>query len=307
MPRKRYKRIFSDARHIGYFFENALGVDPSENFCGTDYDEVVLKVAGVEKQLLDTANASTLKSPDNRLGRYSDPKERKRLRAKIYNELIHQPRLADDDDIALGKGGALPITELHHDSQAYIVIGLPAAGKSELTDRLSDELGAMIIDSDYAKRKFPEYRIAFGADLVHDESSIIMFGGQGEWAQEPNVLNYAVSNKCNIIIPKIGDDTQKIEQLAANLKLCGYAVHLVLVRLDRRLATQRACERFLRTGRYVSLPLIFDVFGNDPTITFYDLLLSSTTFESYKMYSADVPRGEPKKLMYSSTSGKHIR
>lgn len=106
-------------------------------------------------------------------------------------------------------------------------------------------------------------------------------------------MQYAIENEDNIVIPKIGYDSKNIEKLVRLLNACGYKVHLILVRLDRKKAVQRAFFRYIKTGRYVPLPLIFDVYGNDPTINFYDFVLSREIFESFTMFSSDVPIGTP--------------
>ena len=118
---------------------------------------------------------------------------------------------------------------------------------------------------------------------------------------EPSVLQYAVEQGYNIVIPKIGDVKDKVVAFSRGLKDLDYTIHLVLVRLDREEATRRAFYRFIKTGRYVPLQLIFDVYGNDPTITFFDLLLENCDcFSSYTMISSNVAIGQPKKLVFAS-------
>ena len=103
------------------------------------------------------------------------------------------------------------------------------------------------------------------------------------------------------MIPKIGDVADKVVAFARGLLELNYTIHLILVRLDREEATRRALYRFIETGRYVPLQLIFDVYGNDPTITFFDLFLAKCScFSSYTMISSDVSIGQPKKLIFSS-------
>lgn len=300
MPQKAYQRIFSDVNHVCYFFEHALGIERDGNLETFPARFVYNRIVEAEKQLVTTAHTNTLEADNNRDPDYKEERMRKKLRQTIYSELISLPRPDEDEKIRLGNGGMLPRTSLKNNRQAYILIGLPASGKSGIANDLSDNAGAMIIDSDYAKRKFPEFATTFGADVVHEESSLIVFGGDAKYSDEPCVLEYAVQKDINIIIPKIGDDSNKIKQLASMLKQSGYTVHLVLTRLDRKWATIRACTRFLETGRYVPLSLIFDVYSNDPTITFYDLLLRNEVFDSYTMYSTDVPKGASPRLVYSS-------
>lgn len=88
----------------------------------------------------------------------------------------------------------------------YYIIGLPASGKSSLTNLLSDNNGAVILDSDMAKRKLPEYdNIDGGASLVSEESSAIIMSHKRQ-----NLLSTCVEAGMNIIIPKIGHTLEGI-------------------------------------------------------------------------------------------------
>ena len=85
----------------------------------------------------------------------------------------------DDDKIKLGVGGCLPLPDghLNNDKQFYIVIGLPASGKSSISAKIADATGSAVLDSDFAKRKLPEFREKDnGASLVHKESQVIVMG-----------------------------------------------------------------------------------------------------------------------------------
>ncbi len=156
------------------------------------------------------------------------------------------------------------------DSEAFIITGLPAAGKSTIAEKIADYFGACILDSDYAKRKFPEFKSDHGASVVHEESSAVVFGNN-ELKDEPSVKEYMVYKKANIIIPKIGYSVDSIEKIKDNLILEGYNVHLLLVSVDKKTSTKRALARFLKTRRYVPLSLIFDTYSNDPMLTYYRL------------------------------------
>lgn len=297
MPRYSYDRILSDFRHAGYFVKNVLKIGDADDFFGYSCDTVIKRVASAEKQLKEIVGHDTLSSVDNRLPRYANDEIRMQLRKEIFNDLITRKRIDNDDDISMGNGGILPQTPLLKKKEAFIVIGLPASGKSGIASALSDKFGAMILDPDYAKRKIPEFECPFGATLVHEESSLIIFGGQN--SEEQNVLLYAVQNGYNIVIPKIGSDSGRIQRFANDLREIGYVVHLVLVRLDRAKAVARACKRFLDTGRYVPLSLIFDVYGNNPTITYYDLKRARRSFKSFTMISSDVSMEMPKIILDS--------
>lgn len=293
-------RILQDVEHVDIFLKNALHLD---TLCDdTTYNECLRKVTAAAMLNKGVDGKDTLNDKGFRFPPFVGDSERRRLREKIYKELIQKSRPEQDDDITLGLGGALPRTEVKKERNAFYVIGLPASGKSEVSNLLSDQFGAIILDSDFAKRKFPEYVAEYGASVVHAESSVVTFGGKEEFAAEPSVLQYAVENGCNIVVPKIGNDKTAVLQFAKGLSDVGYTVHLVLVRLDREKATQRALFRYHSTKRYVPLQLIFDVYGNDPTIVFYDLVLldEKNVFSSYTMLSSDVPKGEHKKMLYIS-------
>lgn len=297
---KEYSRVLSDYNHAASFLRNSLHLN--EEISEHEFDEAVMAVASVEMGTERVLGENTLNSRAYRLPSYITDDSRVKLRKQIFDELKSKKRLDDDEKITLGKGGAIPKTPLQKNRQAFYVIGLPASGKSEISSILSDNYGAIILDSDYAKRKFPEFKTDYGATVVHEESSIVVFGGSGKYATENSLLKYAVERGCNIVIPKIGDVSSKVFDFSESLSRNGYHVHLILVRLDREKAVQRAFKRFSKTKRYVPLSLIFDVYSNDPTITFYDLLHKNEIFESYTMISSDVPVGKHKQIVYSTTN-----
>lgn len=304
MAQKAYSRVLSDYEHADNFLRNSLHLN--KEFSKQKFNHAVMAVASVEMMTERVIDKNTLISTAYRMPQYKSDESRVELRKRIFYELSHKKRLADDEKITLGKGGALPNTTLQKNKQAFYVIGLPASGKSEIAGLLSDNYGAIILDSDYAKRKFPEYEAECGATIVHEESSIVVFGGKEPYASEDSLLKYAVQNGFNIVIPKIGDVSSKVLAFAQSLERAEYDVHLVLVRLDREIAVRRAFTRFSKTGRYVPLSLIFDVYANDPTITFYDLLYQNNVFSSYTMISSNVPLGERKKIIYSTDKSPKI-
>lgn len=296
---KNYGRALSDLNQVEDFFKNVLHLPSS-----TKYSEYLSRVTTAAIASANIVNQDTLHYANFRFRAYSSDDARMELRKTIYDELISQKRLECDDDISLHNGGVLPITTPQKKKMAFYVIGLPASGKSEISNKIADNFGAIILDCDYAKRKFPEYQrsAVYGASALHEESSVVIFGGGSDaYATEPSVLQYAVEQGYNIVIPKIGDVKDKVVAFSRSLKDLDYTIHLVLVRLDREEATRRAFYRFIETGRYVPLQLIFDVYGNDPTITFFDLLLENCDcFSSYTMISSNVAIGQPKKLVFAS-------
>lgn len=229
---------------------------------------------------------------------YRNEKERIALKNDIINELITKKRLKNEDNITLGKGGAVPNGQLKQEGQAYIIIGLPASGKSGISNSVSDAYGALILDSDYAKRKLPEFNsLSFGATLVHEESMEIIFGQESVYGYK-SLLNLASEFRINVVIPKIGNNVQGILDLVKIFKKLSYTCHLTLVELDRIKATQRALNRFLETERYVPLGLIFDSYSNNPTITYYTIKRDfSSEFSTFGLINTDVPKNMKPKVL----------
>ena len=233
-------------------------------------DNLCTEVMKAELLLRAMTLKSTLESVDNRRPLYKTDDRRVTLRRRIFDELIEKSRIADEEKISLGEGGAKPATNAKHEKQAIILIGLPASGKSSVAGKLADLTGSYVVDSDYAKRKIPEFTQEFGASIVHEESSLITFGmSAGKYKEEFNLFEYCIAKHCNMVIPKIGSDRESIESLRDALLSKGYSVHLALISLDRQEACRRALYRYIKTKRYVPLSLIFDGYGNEPILTYY--------------------------------------
>jgi hypothetical protein len=264
-----------------------------------NYDGLVEGIVNSELGVVHLANnAPTLSSPDNRNFRYRDDIRRWELREAIIDELVSIERLENDDDIKLGVGGALP-KKVQKGKQAFILIGPPASGKSGVAESIADDYGAVIIDSDYAKRKLPEYdKTTYGASLVNDESSEITFGF-GAVSIPRNiqpVIERCLIENYNLVIPRIGSNYAGVLSFAQSLKNENdYKVHLILVALSKKKATIRAAKRFYQTERYVPLSLIFDIWGNDSWLTYFYLKSKhGDVFQSFGALSTDVPMGEEK-------------
>lgn len=281
-----YSRLLIDLDQVEHFLKEVLEYDYENELPDIAYD-----ICQREQGLLHVnVRENTLDSVRFRHRDYKDDMRRKRLRTEIIEELYVASRLQNDEEICLGKGGSKPIVDIVSQGQAYIVIGLPASGKSSICNQISDQFGAMVIDSDYAKRKLPEYsKFEYGATLVHAESSQIIWGSKSD----PNCLySKALQDKHNIVIPTVGQKIRELLMLSDQLRRAKYKVHLILVSLLRKEATIRAIKRFNDTSRYVPLGLIFDGFGNDPILNYYMIKARfSTSFDSYGAITTNVPLG----------------
>jgi len=150
---QKYARLLTDQDLVEHFLVNVLDFDLS-----TCDKNIIYNIIEGEKGLIDLdIHAQTLNSTKYRDRDYKEDKKRWGLRNEIINELLEMNRPENDDDITLGSGGALPKSGLKTDKQAYILIGLPASGKSGVANKISENNNAIILDSDYAKRKLPEF------------------------------------------------------------------------------------------------------------------------------------------------------
>lgn len=278
-----YCRVLKTDMEVEPFVDGILKIE------GEDYKrEAINNIAAAERNLILYDSAPTLTHRDCRDFKYRDNATRESLRIRIVEELEKFERPDIDDMIALGTGGAKPQTKVCAKKKLYYIVGPPASGKSTIANKIADATGSYILDSDYAKRKLPEYTNQIGAaSLVHEESDALIFNYPSK-----NLLDCCIRNEYNIIIPKIGHNIQKIIDFCKKMKLIGYSPYLISVDLDREKATQRAYTRYVETHRYVPLSLIFDGYGNQPTLNYFKLKQRNDgLFDGFAQITTDVPKG----------------
>jgi len=256
------------------FVIGVLGIEDIE-----EQNKAVNLITNAEVQLAQIAQVTKFNADFQQYMSSCSDEERNVLRNTILIELIKNRRIDNDDEIKLGVGGALPQTTVKKEKKAIFIIGLPASGKSKIASKMSDEYGAVILDSDFAKRKFPEYTKDIGASLVHEESTILIFGDKDKKFNY-SLKEYCIAQSLNVIIPKIGNDEKSIINLVRYFKKYEYSIHLILISIDRVESTKRAFKRFKKTKRYVPLSLIFDMYSNDSVLTYYRIK-NKKIFESY--------------------------
>jgi hypothetical protein len=178
-----------------------------------------------------------------------------------------------------------------------LVIGPPAAGKSTaLADPLAAEHGSLIIDSDMAKERLPEFDGGMGAGIVQEESSVMIesFGG---------LIDRAMANGDNIVLPLVGRDAEKIIKMQKDLHAAGYEVHLHLNEVPKEESTKRAIDRFYSQQRFVDPDYVYNVVGNKPS-SVYEELKKHGGFHSYEKVSNDVEKGQKPKLIERIGAGE---
>lgn len=254
---------------------------------------IIARVITCEKGVLDGWENPTSTSGNFRDNKYATDIDRMKLRNRIVEELYKMRVLPDDDKVVLGKGGAMPENP-QKKKHAFILIGLPASGKSCVAARISKDYGAVILDSDLAKRKLPEYaQYPWGASLVNTESSMIIFGDENNTSFS-SLYEKVVKEGINVVVSKVASDPDDIIRVCKGLKEANYKVHLTLVYLSREKSTIRALYRFIKTDRYVPLTMIFDEYSNEAALTYFKLKNARPDYiDTYGIINTDVPLEAP--------------
>lgn len=274
-----------------------------------DHKKYVAMIVGEES--IPMGVRDTLTSTHVRDINYRSEEQRGILRARIVGEMLSLTRLDDDELVKLGHGGARPQSkQVKSDRRAFYVMGLPASGKSTICGALCDKFGALLLDSDLVKRKLPEYIQKSGASLVHEESSIITMGGYFNEIPFFSLMEHCFLGGFNICMPKIGADVRSVIKLFKILRTCGYNIYVILVSLDRKIATSRAFSRYLTTRRYIPLSMIFDGYANDPILSYYRLRKyrednGKKFVDEMIALSSDVDKGQPMEIVDCHFAG-HI-
>lgn len=285
------RRPLDNAVAVETFLFNVLEIKPGQ--------KEINRIVEIEASLDKFEQHPTSTHTEYRHREYRTMRERKILQKQILKELIELERLPSDDNIVLGAGGARPTCKKpSQKATAYIVSGAPASGKSGVAAKLADKTKSFVLDSDYAKRKFPEFwDYACGASLVHKEADAVIFG------KEDSLLEFCVYNRYNVVIPVVGRTEDSIEEIRHRLDAMKYTVHLITVALDRYECTRRAYRRFLESDRYVPLSYVFDEVGNEPERIYYAverMHQNNSEYVSYTLLSNDVPKGTSPKVVAMS-------
>lgn len=229
------------------------------------------------------AQNSTYKTDIYRDIRYKTTQDRTFLRKRILCELIAEKICKNENEIIMGIGGCTPS---HIQKKKFFqVIGIPGAGKSYISNIISEIYGAYLIDSDFAKRKFPEYQqYMCAASLLHEESSEIVYK-----TSEHSVFTYCMQNCYSMVIPRIGNDLDKLSDYLYMMHSYGYQVFLILVDMATSDAIESCYKRFIENGRYISLVKIYNEYGNLPRNN-YDIIKKNNFLTGYAMIKTGLDR-----------------
>ena len=174
------------------------------------------------------------------------------------------------------------------EGKVWLVLGVPASGKSTFSDPLVEREGALLIDSDEAKKMLPEFSNGLLAGAVHEESANIA----------ETVFSRAMANNDNMVLPLVGKTMPKLQEKIDKLKEAGYKVNLIYVDLPVEKAIERTKARFRHTGRLVPPDYLRKV--GLKSRENYDKLKVTKEVDSYEAWDSDVARGSHPRLIEST-------
>lgn len=222
------------------------------------------KIYYCESQSQLLSEYSTYQSIRYRDKDYKDLNKRCVLREQILNELISYRVLFNESEICLGRGGCRPTTNAM--SQNFFqIIGLPGSGKSYVANVISSRVGAYIVDSDFAKRKFPEFLSnKFASSLLHEESNKITYS-----KDENSVFTYCLKCGYSMIMPRIGHSLEGLNSYLMLGKKFGYDIYLIFMDISLNESVICSYKRFYSTGRYTPLCKIKYEYGTLPEMNYH--------------------------------------
>ena len=175
--------------------------------------------------------------------------------------------------------------EVLSERKVWLVLGLPASGKSTLVEGpkgLAATNGAVVIDADDTKLQLPEFAKGIGANAVHLESKKISTKMQEQARDEGH----------NIIESMLGADYDKLLAKIDDYQSQGYTVSVKLVDVPVEETLRRSVARYQSTGRYVPLGHTLHGVGYRPAENYVQLLKEGVTHDN-EAYSSEVPEGDP--------------
>ena len=203
-----------------------------------------------------------------------DTPKREQLRFQITNQLQkNHGHSSVKDKLFKGQPKA--------EKKVVFVMGKPGSGKSSIEAvPLVKKLKAVLIDSDEAKKLFPEFDNGKGAGVIHEESSIVA----------ADLTARAVEKGQNIVFPVVGADADSLLRKLNAFKENGYKVYLHNVDIPGDESYRRAFVRYLNTGRLIDHGYLINV-GNKPNDV-YNHIKSLNILNGYKKTDNFVKRGE---------------
>lgn len=155
---------------------------------------------------------------------------------------------------------------------------------------LSQSVQNAFTESGVVAAELYEFDNGIGAGAVHEESKVI----------SENALDFALGEGDNIVLPIVGGNYEKLVAQIEQFRALGYEVAVHLCDLPSNKAIGRAIGRYLNTGRYIPMDILYG-YGNKPKENFYRLVQEGIIHE-YSEYSNDVGYGEPPRPIRQSAA-----
>ena len=155
---------------------------------------------------------------------------------------------------------------------------------------LSQSVQNAFTESGVVAAELYEFDNGIGAGAVHEESKVI----------SENALDFALGEGDNIVLPIVGGNYEKLVAQIEQFRALGYEVAVHLCDLPSNKAIGRAIGRYLNTGRYIPMDVLYG-YGNKPKENFYRLIQEGIIHE-YSEYSNDVGYGEPPRPIRQSAA-----
>lgn len=178
--------------------------------------------------------------------------------------------------------------EKKQERKATLILGLPGSGKSTIANPLAQATGSFIVDADNFKNRIPEFqkdRIMVSA--VHHESVNLSNAFRNNLAKQ----GY------NMIIGKVGGDYKSVEDTINTLSDNGYQVEVILNDLPFEQAIDRTIGRFDRGETDRLIPFWTTKVADKNVFDTFDQVLKHPSVVGGKIYSNDVPKGQPPVLL----------
>jgi len=172
---------------------------------------------------------------------------------KVLNKLglSSVDELFDKYNALLGDKGYQAGKNAKQERKVVITTGLPASGKS-ITGEKNDILAGLEIDSDIAKKLFPEYvKDPTMVSVVHSMSAVI----------RDVILEEAIKKGYNLSIPTVGSKGN-MDYFLKLFKDNGYDVQIANISVPFNQNVARSITRMVQTGRLTDFPVLTKNLGS---------------------------------------------
>lgn len=267
--------LYVDKQYIANKIVDNLIYDKKEK------PHLIEKIYHLELESKLLFNYSTYQSHIFRNLKYKDSSDRNALKRKILKELIFFDVPISEENICFGSGGCAPSFVTKHNF--FQIIGLPGSGKTYMANIISKKYGAYLVDSDFAKRKFPEFEsFSCSSSLLHEEANELTYS-----LERNSLFKYCIQNRFSMVVPRIGYLYESLSNTLKSIKKTGYNVYLILMDINSIESIKNCYKRYVKTGRYIPLLKILNDCGSLPKKN-YDLIKKYNYISGYALITSNL-------------------